>query len=444
LFVAEITEMMFQPPQLAELTTFYWRIVARDAFNATTSSPTWTFTTRAVNTPPIAPYAPSPVSGATNVALGTELAWASSDIDQDPIEFDVYFGTSSPPPLVAEGVMTTSYAAETQALDTVYYWQIVARDLVGHETSGPIWSFRTRPEFYPPGAPSNPFPSNGATNRPFTGQLIWSATDPDPSDVLEFDVYFGPTSSPPKVATQASASYAYSATGFSTTHYWRIVARDNHGLETAGPTWSFVTKANSAPNAPSSPAPEHESHSQPVAQTLAWTCTDPDGQAVTFDVYFGNGPIPPKVATGHASPSYDPGLLNTSTRYYWRVVARDALGLERASPTWWFNTVVPTDVPRDSKPLVLSLGANHPNPFNPQTVIPYTIPGSVPVRVRLAIYDTSGRLIRELVDEEQVGGSREVVWRGDDASGRTVSSGVYFSVLQVGKEQLTRKLVLLK
>jgi hypothetical protein len=93
----------------------------------------------------------------------------------------------------------------------------------------------------------------------------------------------------------------------------------------------------------------------------------------------------------------------------------------------------------------LSLGVNHPNPFNPQTTIPYTIPaGSAPMRVRLAVYDTSGRLVRVLVDENQAGGTRNVIWHGDGSDGKTVTSGVYFSVLQVGNERRTRKMVLLK
>jgi flagellar hook assembly protein FlgD len=95
--------------------------------------------------------------------------------------------------------------------------------------------------------------------------------------------------------------------------------------------------------------------------------------------------------------------------------------------------------------LSLALGPNHPNPFNPQTTIPYFVPaGTSPVRVRLVIYDTSGRSVRTLVDETQSGGARDVVWRGDDETGATVSSGIYFCVLQVGNERRTQKLVMLK
>ncbi len=95
--------------------------------------------------------------------------------------------------------------------------------------------------------------------------------------------------------------------------------------------------------------------------------------------------------------------------------------------------------------LELALEKNHPNPFNQQTTIPYVIPpGSSPVHVRLIVYDASGRTVRVLVDEDQSGGAREVVWQGNDASGATVSSGIYFCVLQAGKERRTQKLVLLK
>ena len=66
------------------------------------------------------------------------------------------------------------------------------------------------------------------------------------------------------------------------------------------------------------------------------------------------------------------------------------------------------------------------------------------MRVRLAIYDSTGRLVRVLVDEEQSGGTRDVLWRGDDADGRAVTSGVYFCVLDSGGARRTQKLVLLK
>ena len=94
---------------------------------------------------------------------------------------------------------------------------------------------------------------------------------------------------------------------------------------------------------------------------------------------------------------------------------------------------------------LLVLGQNHPNPFNPQTTIPYELPKAAQaVHARLMILDTAGHVVRTLVDENQTGGSRQAVWDGRNDVGGTVSSGVYFYVLDAGGERRTRKLVLLK
>jgi hypothetical protein len=133
--------------------------------------------------------------------------------------------------------------------------------------------------------------------------------------------------------------------------------------------------------------------------------------------------------------SYLDKTVDPGTTYHYELLVRTRSGDEFRSP------VVTVTTPQAT----LTLGQNHPNPFNPVTVIPYTLPnGSSAVRVRLSILDVSGRLVRTLVDEDQTGGAREVVWQGADDRGNPVSSGVYFYVLDVGKQRLTRKLVLLK
>ncbi|HXV13607.1 MAG TPA: T9SS type A sorting domain-containing protein [Candidatus Krumholzibacteria bacterium] len=92
--------------------------------------------------------------------------------------------------------------------------------------------------------------------------------------------------------------------------------------------------------------------------------------------------------------------------------------------------------------LKLELAQNHPNPFNPTTTIGYTVPTRAKVSVQ--IYDVTGRLVATLVDETRDAGRYSAVWNGRSASGDPVGSGVYFYRLNVGKESLTRKMVLLK
>jgi len=91
----------------------------------------------------------------------------------------------------------------------------------------------------------------------------------------------------------------------------------------------------------------------------------------------------------------------------------------------------------------LTLHQNHPNPFNPSTTIGYYLP--VDAAVTLEVYDSSGRLVSRLLDgAKQEKGTHSIEWRGLDAQGRSVSSGVYFYRLQSGKDILSRKMILLR
>jgi hypothetical protein len=85
----------------------------------------------------------------------------------------------------------------------------------------------------------------------------------------------------------------------------------------------------------------------------------------------------------------------------------------------------------------------HPNPFNPATTISYDLPE--PATVSLQVFDVSGRLVRTLVQGETVpSGRHEVVWNGQDETGRSVGSGIYFYRLEAGDFAATRRMSLVK
>jgi len=65
-----------------------------------------------------------------------------------------------------------------------------------------------------------------------------------------------------------------------------------------------------------------------------------------------------------------------------------------------------------------------PNPFNPHTQIRYSLAQAG--RVKLAVYDLRGRLVRRLLDEEVAAGSHTLDWSGRDDRGRNLASGIYF------------------
>ncbi len=94
-------------------------------------------------------------------------------------------------------------------------------------------------------------------------------------------------------------------------------------------------------------------------------------------------------------------------------------------------------------PKAFALGQNYPNPFNPSTSISYQL--AERSEVTLKIHNVRGQLVRKLVSGVQDAGTHTVQWNGKDASGQTVSSGIYLYVLETGQNfRSTRKMVLLK
>jgi len=109
------------------------------------------FTTeQLVNDPPYVPDNESPVHGATNVSVSTDLSWIGGDPDNDPVTYDVYFGTTASPSIVSHNQSATSYDPGALAYYTTYYWRITAWDDHGHSTVGPLWSFTTVRDVTPP------------------------------------------------------------------------------------------------------------------------------------------------------------------------------------------------------------------------------------------------------------------------------------------------------
>ena len=91
--------------------------------------------------------------------------------------------------------------------------------------------------------------------------------------------------------------------------------------------------------------------------------------------------------------------------------------------------------------------ANYPNPFNPETWIPYQLArGS---NVWITIYDTRGAVVRRLALGYRAEGyyrarGRAAHWEGRNAVGERVASGIYFYQLETDDTSLLRKMVILK
>ncbi len=245
-------------------------------------------------------------------------------------------------------VIATKAGYKTARIDT----KIAA----GYKTSVKITMNEGVDENNPPTKPHNPRPPDKSkiSNKSFN--LRWECSDPD-GDKLSYTVYFGASNPPVKVAdnrTENSFDVKNLKTG--KTYYWKIVAKDEKGAETAGNIWSFtVNNENNPPNKPYNPNPANNAVLNVNEYTLTWKCDDPDGDELTYNVFINGN----KVAEKLKKKSFTFENMKDNTRYSWLVVAVDTKGASTRSDLWVFNVKLaqnrPPLAPFNPFPLNLSI-----------------------------------------------------------------------------------------
>ncbi len=179
------------------------------------------------------------------------------------------------------------------------------------------------------------------------------ATDPD-GDALTFSKVGGP-------GNVVGSQYSWTATGpYGEVYDVSVKASDGKGGEAVT---TFTITVNTPPNTPSNPSPAHMAANQNYPGiTLSWTGGDPDGDSVVYDIYFGTTDPLPRVKQSHHTTSYPVSGLQSSTTYYWQIVAKDGM-TETPGPVWEFSTKAPQppNTPSNPVPANNALKQNHPN-----------------------------------------------------------------------------------
>ncbi|MGD9201149.1 MAG: PKD domain-containing protein [Chitinispirillia bacterium] len=145
--------------------------------------------------------------------------------------------------------------------------------------------------------------------------------------------------------------------------------------------------------------------------------------------------------------------INTPKKGVIQYVPQRAISLKPSNEKQ-YRTIFVTDDRNFLKNFPFKFALNHPypNPCRPMTTINYTLPyrwqkngwlNDKPYKVSMRIYDTRGRVIRELVNRKQVPSKYSVVWRGKSDTNRMVAPGFYFCRLVAGKYLSVRRIIVL-
>ena len=148
-----------------------------------------------------------------------------------------------------------------------------------------------------------------------------------------------------------------------------------------------------------------------------------------------------------AAPSLYPQALELFTAVDVRQWLSQAQGLHLMDPTFQRGIRFLEQLLTALAPKETTLLLNYPNPFNPETWIPYRL--AEDAFVTLTIYDVDGRIVRTLDVGYRVAAfyesrSKAIYWDGRNEFGEQVASGVYFYHLSAGDFSATRKMLILK
>ena len=135
------------PVTLARATPYSWYVVSKNSeTNQTTQSAIWSFYNAGNGSLDYIPFpaeAVSPENGAFIPASqdAVDLEWQATDLDNDIVAYDLYFGTENPP-LLSQAMLTdNAFPGMAISPGTTYYWQVVSRDSAGNESTSGLFLF---------------------------------------------------------------------------------------------------------------------------------------------------------------------------------------------------------------------------------------------------------------------------------------------------------------
>ncbi len=278
------------------------------------------------------PYAsgPTPKDGAVNLDTWVTLMWRAGEFalshdvyigdDYDAVndatrDSDVYQANQAATMLIV-GFPGYPYP-EGLAPGTTYYWRIDEVNEANPDSpwKGPIWSFSL-----PPKTAYDPVPADGSGIAETTVTLTWTAGYGSKLHT----VYFGDdydTVANAAVGTPAgTTSFDPGPLEAEKVYYWRVDEFDGAGTY-PGDVWTFTT-----PGAVGNPQPANSETDVTMATVLNWTAAD---NAASHEIYLGSDKDAVrsadtsspeyKGARALGAESYDAGLLEADSTYYWRV-----------------------------------------------------------------------------------------------------------------------------
>ena len=400
-----------------------------------------TFLAKSV-TPPSAPVG-LVVSDSSNATV--TIRW-NKNVETDFLKYMIYRSTSANPTTVADstsgGLIDTTKTFTGLVNGTRYYFRITGLDSSRNESAYSNEVSATPNDRVAPAAPAGL-----AVTDSSSAKIVIRWRKNAETDFLRYRIYRGTSAQPTtKVdsTTNGIADTSKTFTGLAngTRYYLRVTAVDSAGNESG-----YSNEVNAIPAdriAPAAPTGLAVTDSSSGKIVIRWR-KNAETDFLRYRIYRGTSAQPiikvDSTTNGIADTIKTFTGLTNGTRYYIRVTAVDSAGNEsgfsnevNAAP----GPVVGVQQAGGQIPKVFSLLHNYPNPFNPSTVLHFSVAKTH--HATLKVYDILGNMVAVLFEGLAEEGRIIAVQFNADA----LPSGVYYARLQSGSETAIQRMMLMK
>ncbi|MCD6347660.1 MAG: PKD domain-containing protein, partial [Bacteroidales bacterium] len=168
----------------------------------------------------------------------------------------------------------------------------------------------------------DPLSGNDETIFMFDASASSDAEDA-PEDLMVIWDWEGDGEFDTQYANRKTADHIFSTPG---EYMVTLVVKDIRGFTDTLSKPLSVASSNLPPEIPENPYPASGATNLGVKINMKWECSDPDGDFILYNIYFGKSNPPPVYASNQAYLGLDPEKLEYGTTYYWKVDAKDVKG----------------------------------------------------------------------------------------------------------------------
>lgn len=326
---------------LANLTTYYWRVSAKNVGGVSPYSDVRQFTT--IIAVPAEPALLSPADSAINQPTVLTLSWTAATRAATyhlQVGADAGFST-----LIMEDSTITSTSRQVGTLSNAatYYWRVRAKNVGGSTAYTPARRFTTIVSS--PDVPALAGPDSGATSQPLNVQLRWRPAARADRYHVQLSTSNTFSSTLVNDSTLTDTVRTLSALANDASYFWRVRSLNAGGSSAYSPVWTFRTVV-AVPDVPTLDAPADSATDLPVTIPFSWTAAlraTSYRLEISADPSFATLVHVDSTLTGTTKGV---GPLAYSTRFFWRVRAQNVGGSSAYSGVRTFRTIIePPSVP---------------------------------------------------------------------------------------------------